>query len=362
MVKRLTWASVELCPEIPNLQTTSEDVDMNAQQIGLSIAATMASIVCISGSALAAPAPGTPPVKWVHVPGAYIRADCVHSVPNDATVDAVAGDVLLNGARIAHHDACPEPPVFTHPGPPSSTGQGANLPNVPGNGGWVEAAEVHDTNAFFFDEWNYFNVPYTSPSLTGGLIFWFNSLQSDDRKWIIQPVLQWGGEVCAIVNGTQDCWGGPFYTMAAWLVGPNGAYASPPWTVGINNYDQLWGGITSGQYNIGNNDQITYHVVANDNTAGLSTSMYVNSSGLVWDWVEAGVVEAYNISNCSQFPSGLGNSTVFYNISVTSWGNTYSPNWQYNMYANSGVGNSYSGPNCNFGFELLPTIELRYNY
>jgi hypothetical protein len=56
---------------------------------------------------------------WVHVPGGLlIRPECVHQVPNGASIDGDSGNVSLNGVVIAHWDKCAEPGIFTRPKPP----------------------------------------------------------------------------------------------------------------------------------------------------------------------------------------------------------------------------------------------------
>jgi len=56
---------------------------------------------------------------WVHVPGGMlIRPECVHHIPNGATVSTESGDVTLNGTVIAHWDDCAEPGISTRPLPP----------------------------------------------------------------------------------------------------------------------------------------------------------------------------------------------------------------------------------------------------
>src|ERR1700733_9322953 len=57
---------------------------------------------------------------WVQVPGELIRPDCVHEVPNGATVEVgsdgqISGDVSLNGVLVAHYDDCSEAPIIPRP-------------------------------------------------------------------------------------------------------------------------------------------------------------------------------------------------------------------------------------------------------
>ena len=55
---------------------------------------------------------------WAQAPGALVRPDCLHQVPNGAKVSESAHgrageDVTLNGQLIAHFDPCPENSIST---------------------------------------------------------------------------------------------------------------------------------------------------------------------------------------------------------------------------------------------------------
>jgi hypothetical protein len=55
---------------------------------------------------------------WVHVPGGMlIRPDCVHHVPNGGSITE-SGDVMVNGAVVAHFDKCAEPGIWEQSLPP----------------------------------------------------------------------------------------------------------------------------------------------------------------------------------------------------------------------------------------------------
>jgi hypothetical protein len=131
---------------------------------------------------------------WVQIPGELIRPDCVHEIPNGARVEVengqVTGDVTLNGARIAHYDACPEDAIITRP-----RGRTENLSNTPGTGnGWVEAS-LWDVSLSSSDNIDYvagiWTVP-SYPSSNGALIYLFNGIVPSSDNWILQPVLQYG--------------------------------------------------------------------------------------------------------------------------------------------------------------------------
>jgi hypothetical protein len=110
-----------------------------------------------------------PALTWVHVPGALFPSDCVHPIPDGATVDEPTGDVTLNGLFVAHYDPCPVPPIWTRPVPP---GTPSSAQAEPSTGGWVEGAQANfssDNLAWLYSEWT---VP-ENPSDDGALLFLF---------------------------------------------------------------------------------------------------------------------------------------------------------------------------------------------
>jgi hypothetical protein len=236
--------------------------------------------------------------------------------------------VTLDGALIAHYDACPEDAIVTRP-----RARTEGLRNPPGAGnGWVEA-----------DQWNVplgssDNIDYMAgtwtvpsyPSSSGALIYLFNGIEPSSASWILQPVLQYGASPAG---------GGNYYGIASWLVGSNGyAFHSPLVTVypgdSIFGYTQMTGVSGSKKY---------WAVVAQDRTSGAYSWISAYVSGQHWTWAYAGVLEAYNVTSCSQFPAN--GRTVFSN-SVVAHGfpnyYTISPQGWY------GAIYSYGGPSCRF--------------
>lgn len=269
--------------------------------------------------------------SWAQIPGELIRPDCVHEIPNGARVEVengqITGDVTLNGAFIAHYDACTEDAVVTRP-----RARTQNLSNPPGTGnGWVEA-----------DQWNAplkssDNIDYMGgtwyvpsyPAESGALIYLFNGIEPASGKWILQPVLQFGS------NGQV---GGNYWAIASWLVGSNGyAFHSPLETVNpgdwINGYTEMTGVSGSTKY---------WEVVAQDTTSGTYSWITAHVAGQHWTWAYAGVLEAYNVSSCSQFPS---NGRDSFSDSVVAHGfpayETVNADWYGAIF-------NYGGPTCHF--------------
>jgi len=281
---------------------------------------------------------------WVQIPGELIRPDCVHEIPSGASVEVengqVTGDVTLNGALIAHYDACPEDAVITRP-----RGRTEGLSNPPGTGnGWVEAAQwdvslnSNDNIDFMAGIWT---VP-SYPSSNGALIYLFNGIEPSSQNWILQPVLQYGS------NGS---FGGNYWVISSWMVGPNNyAFHGPPETVypgnSILGYTELTG--TSGS-------TLYWAVEAYDESTGAYSSITAHTSGLHWTWAYAGVLEAYNVTSCSEFPAN--GKAVFTNSTVDHGFPSYqsiSPQGWY------GATYSYGGPSCGFGVAAGNTSTLSF--
>lgn len=231
--------------------------------------------------------------SWVQIPGELIRPDCVHEIPKGAMVEVandgqITGDVSLNGALVAHYDPCSEDAVVTRP---RARTEGLAYPAASGNG-WVEASQwdvplgASDNIDYMAGTWF---VP-SYPELGGAVIYLFNGIEPSGGAWILQPVLQYGS------NGIG---GGNYWAIASWLVGSNGyAFYSPleivspgDWIFGTTKMTSMSG------------DTTYWKVEAKDTTSGKYSWITAHVSGQHWNWAYAGVLEAYNVSSCSQFPS-----------------------------------------------------------
>lgn len=227
---------------------------------------------------------------WVQVPGELIRPDCVHEVPNGATVevheDQTTVDVTLDGVLIAHYDACPEEAVVTRPhartdGPGYTAGTG---------NGWVEADERYvplgsnDDIDYLAGAWSVPSYPLES----GALIYLFNGIESSNGGWMLQPVLQYALSTA----------GGDYWAIASWLVSSNQAFHSPLKAVypgnSIKGYSEMSDISGSAKH---------WEVEANDTTTSANSYLSAYISDQHWTWGYAGVLEAYNVTSCGQFPS-----------------------------------------------------------
>jgi hypothetical protein len=228
---------------------------------------------------------------WVQVPGQLMRPDCVHEIPNGATVEVskdgkVTGDVTMNGQVIAHYDACPEAPI-----PTRHTASAGHTPGPPFNG-WVEDSQEYlwwlgSSDNIDWESGDFY-VP-NNPSVNGGLIYFFNGIAPTGENWILQPVLQYG---------YSPAGGGYYWGVASWFVGSGGAWHSP--LVAVKPGDKLSG---YSEQTGASGGTLYYTSEAYDLTSGAYSWISIWSSGLHWTWAYEGVLEVYGVNSCLQLPS-----------------------------------------------------------
>ena len=280
---------------------------------------------------------------WLQVPGALVRPDCVHEIPEGAAVnfsddDRSGDDVTLNGQIIAHYDPCPEAPIDTR-----------HLVQEPTTGnGWVQASQW-DVPLKSGDniDWmqGYWIVP-SIPKTNGALVYLFNGIEPTGGGVIMQPVLQ---------HGSNGAFGGNYWVIASWLAkqtSSNSYYSKP---LGVNPGDLLVG--TTEQTGA-SGGKLYYLVDAYDSNTGANTRLSVWSTGHQWVWAYAGVLEAYYVTSCSEYPaSGVTN---FFAISVA---HGY-PNLDYfNPLGFYGAEYDYfghGGPQCNFNVKVAGSSSTLY--
>ena len=283
------------------------------------------TVLAQSNSPEAATHPG-----WVQVPGALVRPDCVHQVPNGAKVDDEVGNVTLNGVLVAHFDQCPEPPVITR----------HHLTHAPDINGWIEAVQWQaplKSGQNIEQVLGYWTVPQP-PTDSSGLVYLFNGIEPTTGSVIQQPVLQYGN------NGW---FGGNYWVIASWWAGKSVWYSAPQSVLpgdnlkGVIDLDSTSGTTT------------TWTVFFLDVTSGANTTLATISKGLQWNWAYAGVLEAYNISSCSQLPDNWDKKTSFQTTVVTPSGAT--PGWFGYIYATG-------SPSCGYSASLSGSYQVLHYY
>ncbi len=249
--------------------------------------------------------------------------------------DQITADVTLNGALIAHYDSCPEEAIVTRPRARTEGFARIPFPNMPGaENGWVEAGQwnvplaANDDIDYLAGSWT---VPQY-PAENGALIYLFNGIEPAGGSWILQPVLQYG---------VSPAGGGDTWAVASWLVSSNQALHSPLETVypgnSIKGYMEMTG--------ISGNTK-SWEVEAKDATTGADSYFSAHIPGQHWTSAYAGVLEAYNVTSCAQFPS---NHREMFRGSVVDHGfPVYTPPSSQGSRGWNGTIYPYGGPACHF--------------
>jgi hypothetical protein len=250
-------------------------------------------------------------VPWSRVPnGKFVRSDCVHFLPEGATVD-MDDNVSINGSLLTHLEACPEPAQQV---PPNGAAQPAgNAPAV--STGWIEQiSQTVNTPTTRFQSW--WLVPWSTPTISSGdVVFIWGGLEpTNPRNSIMQGVLSIG-KICAynLTNGgTLQCTTSPRWQIESWLGTSNGNYyIAGPANVNPGDEIEAWLSITSESG--GTN---SWNVYTTDATTGAWESVDVASTGYNWSYVLGGMLEG-TLSSCSELPAD--DEATFFDIAV--WNN-----------------------------------------
>jgi hypothetical protein len=279
---------------------------------------------------------------WVRVPGALVRPDCVHQIPQGAGPRIEngldTGDVSLNGFVIAHYDPCPEDATIRFA---EETGESSVITNSTGSG-LVEASYWDDTSLGSSDNMdevaNTLTVP-SKPSKNGGVILLYNGLEDSTGKYLFSPTLQYGK------NAGE---GGNYWTIVTYFVTPGTTYLSPAEKVNGGDSLSLFTYIFSKS-----GSTYTWLMEVQDLTTNAFTFQNDTSTGLHWNFAISGALAVGNLSSCSEFPATKAVFTgTFVDHGFPSY-NKLSPKWVGATYA-------YGGPSC--GFKVTPgnTSTLTY--
>jgi hypothetical protein len=317
---------------VSNLRRISFRLTLAAALVGsvaVSVFSSYASAQAQSVSAAIAEHP-----SWAQLPGELIRPDCVHEIPKGARVEIgkdgnLTGDVTLKGELVAHYDSCPEAGILTHQSAVSASAVKAAV--VTGNG-WVEndhwIAPVTSSDNIDYLAGN-FTVPSYPSEYGGQAIYLSNGIESANYKWVLEATLEYG------YNGV---FGGDYYSITTILVGPSAAYYSSPDYVYPG--DSLSG--STRMYDESGNTTY-WDVQIADNSSGAYSGSTYWVSGQHWTLAYAGILQAYNLDSCAQFPA---NGREVFSDSVVYHGFPYYYQYSYPNWV--GAGGGYGGPTCHF--------------
>jgi hypothetical protein len=167
---------------------------------------------------------------------------------------------------------------------------------------------------------------------------------SNDVVSIIQPVLGWNMAYSGISS----------WSIASWNCCPNGItdYSTP---VAVKPGDVIQGTVES-TCSAGTESCPTWNITTADVTSGKSTTLgNTSSEGQTFNWAFGGVLEAYEIVQCSDYPAN--SQVAFYNIALYDYNFNLisSPSWAMSYPVGRGV------PQCGYAGSVAATqVTLKY--
>jgi hypothetical protein len=229
------------------------------------------------------------PVDTALTPGGFRHPSLVHRVAHGHRVRRRKLQIQVVHRRtqriVSRHDVAP-----------------SDAP-IPGLGsGWIASASWQNPALLpisqIATDWAVPDPPASGD--TGQTIFLFNSLQNASRTNLLQPVLQWGN---------SQSGGGPFWSIANWYIDPSGHVCHSD-SLPVSPGQVLTGMISLGQESGG----LFSYVVS---FAGYP-ALDLNVTGVEELVCAAETLEAYQIGDCSEYPSSP--VTAMSNIAIAAGG------------------------------------------
>jgi hypothetical protein len=223
----------------------------------------------------------------------------------------------------------------------------AKNPNI--SHSWIVSESVTTATSsygFLSAEWT---VPPNPPSNDGQTLYYFPGLEDiNDVVTIIQPVLGWNSDFAS-------AWG-----IASWNCCVSGTTFEAP-AVRVNPGDTILGYMFDtcgwGTFSCSSWDVVTWDLQNNQSSVLTNTSSF----GQTFNWAFGGVLEVYNIAQCSDYPNnptgftGGGHSISFNEIALYTYkGKQAAPAWTLNQWATGLT------PQCNYNGTVPKQVILFY--
>jgi hypothetical protein len=313
----------------------------------ISKSCTVLLLVTSFGMLLRAQTPAGPklpagvPDGYVITPFGYFHPSCVLHVAEGETV-------LADGRILQHADGTfeniPACQYLHYAASGEILNAGAAKIESPTINGWVEYASATISTSFGEIAANTV-VPSAPTTIAGQILYFFPGLEDlHDVVSILQPVLQYG------YNGR---FGGNDWVIASWNCCPSGTadYSTP---VSVTPGDVIEGTVKS-TCSAGTESCSKWNITTTDQYTGKSTTLSNSpSEGQTFNWAFGGVLEAYNITQCSDYPAFSDNSP-----GSVSFEDIFVYNYDFGLISNPGWSVSYpvgsQTPQC--GYSVLTATE-----
>jgi hypothetical protein len=249
--------------------------------------------------------PGVP-AHYLITPHGYFDPSCVVELADEEVLDSEDNVVAGNGFRRPlapcafphfHKDGSRAGPIF----------------DTPTVSSWVADVESTSTGASSWISANW-TVPHNPISVGSQVVYFFPGFEPlSTGDTILQPVLGWNH-----INT------GAHWSIASWNCCRNGNNIHSPLvtvSAGANLFGYVWGTGCNSATGVCAAWQVLTSV-AN----GPQTTLNTDSYGEVLNWDFSGVLEAYNVNVCQQYPPD--NGITFSNVTVRDVnGTTVQPAW-----------------------------------
>lgn len=301
------------------------------------------------------------PANWAHVPGGVsVHPSCHHNIPAGSSVDGNGNVRDASGGLIGILPTCKYNLAWTNIDgtmPAPGVGATANVVTPGTDVGWVEDIWAAALQFGGFQGFNLvtgtLTVPPAPAIYESQVIFIFNSLSSFNRSTgeIFQPVLQYGNNCTSNCNIFNQGTGGMYWQVSNWAVGQLfGSIQDTPQRVSAGDTLQL---------TVQGATHTTYFSSWSDSTKSISNSLAISLTGnwqnVQFNTAQPAVLEAYNISQCGDYPAyGSHQIVQFRNawIEQANWNWTafevINPPWLGQVRASS-------GPACGWGTWQSPS-------
>lgn len=314
----------------------------------ISIFTTLTRIFAVTllsgGLILEAQAPAGPhrppqvPENYVITPFGYFHPSCV--------IHLAKGDTLMEGGRVIQKaDGSTLTPVCNYPhytarGEKIAAGAANAQPPTIGHS-WI-ASESTTTSTSYGEISSDWYVPSTPFSNDGQTLFFFPGLQDTNVVSILQPVLGWNADF-------SDGWG-----IASWNCCISGI-ADESSAVRVSTGDIIAGTIQS-TCGDGTLSCPSWNISTEDGNTGATTTLSdTPSEGQTFNWAFGGVLEVYNLVQCSDYPPEEY-STFYTALYDNDFNIIASPSWSFTNWA-SGL-----TPQCDYSGQVGSTGAITLGY
>ena len=311
-----------------------------------------------AGQALPTAEPGRPaavPSDYVITPFGYFHPSCVMRLGN-------GDEVRQNETSVRHSDGTNDriPPCgHAHY---EANGEAAigdqQGPKKPTVDGWVEAAATKSSTSFAYLN-VYWTVPPAPSKNDGQFLFLFPAMEDTkdfpvvkgDNVTVLQPVLGWNRDY-------PSAW-----SIASWNCCVTGTVfegTPAPANSGDTIRGYMFDTCSSGTLSCPTWDIVTWDLTSGKFSELLNTSSF----GQTFNWAFAGVLEAYNVVQCGDYPSS--GSISFYNLGLYDYRGIRiaSPAWSVldaaQLAQDKGEPFSPLTPQCGYGGSLPQQVNLTY--